>query len=548
MIEPVWLASRIVENASIWQNNFQDPQRFSHFIRVHKVRFWAPHIFHLWDLGWVRAEFVQAKKLISIKDIDLLATNPEGDSIYADNRQLNTTKTISDVPIKQYYEETPVIVPYFHPFKYYVFWHIQRYMQLAISHYQIMNPAKYPLLLENQIQVFFAWTQSENAVEQVNRWDEIARLAIATEPCFYPEVIGTFTWLFPSTQEEQFTKIQLLKIALKEEYLKIGLQPIKDILADLCTSADMIEPNKTVHSLMRFIRGKTRRQITGDLGGAILLKTMAEIIRRMAEETFEVQLPEEDEMGIGIWIDGAKEQFYGSRRIFDEESLAKKDLLRSVGLDAEVRTHVYVEGLTEYTAFSYLLQGTNKIDIFDLKGQFLQSDSLAFRENLIKDDKNHVFSIIILDGDVSGNVRVVRKAAEDDIFCGYFYISEPDFEFQNFSVDELAKIAWGLLDDLQKSAIDHQSFSEAIKIATSGNEFFRLIRKVDLELSHFEKGGEWGQALAKYAYEFPTVEGSKKERPFITSLQTIIRSVNDNYRFTREKSRLDPVTGELIPR
>jgi len=385
-------------------------------------------------------------------------------------------------------------------------------------------------------------------VEQVNRWDEIARLAIATEPCFYPEVIGTFTWLFPSTQEEQFTKIQLLKIALKEEYLKIGLQPIKDILADLCTSADMIEPNKTVHSLMRFIRGKTRRQITGDLGGAILLKTMAEIIRRMAEETFEVQLPEEDEMGIGIWIDGAKEQFYGSRRIFDEESLAKKDLLRSVGLDAEVRTHVYVEGLTEYTAFSYLLQGTNKIDIFDLKGQFLQSDSLAFRENLIKDDKNHVFSIIILDGDVSGNVRVVRKAAEDDIFCGYFYISEPDFEFQNFSVDELAKIAWGLLDDLQKSAIDHQSFSEAIKIATSGNEFFRLIRKVDLELSHFEKGGEWGQALAKYAYEFPTVEGSKKERPFITSLQTIIRSVNDNYRFTREKSRLDPVTGELIPR
>ena len=275
MIEPVWLASRIVENASIWQNNFQDPQRFSHFIRVHKVRFWAPHIFHLWDLGWVRAEFVQAKKLISIKDIDLLATNPEGDSIYADNRQLNTTKTISDVPIKQYYEETPVIVPYFHPFKYYVFWHIQRYMQLAISHYQIMNPAKYPLLLENQIQVFFAWTQSENAVEQVNRWDEIARLAIATEPCFYPEVIGTFTWLFPSTQEEQFTKIQLLKIALKEEYLKIGLQPIKDILADLCTSADMIEPNKTVHSLMRFIRGKTRRQFTGELGGAILLKTMA---------------------------------------------------------------------------------------------------------------------------------------------------------------------------------------------------------------------------------------------------------------------------------
>lgn len=548
LIEPSLLSSWIVENSSIWQNNFQDPLRISHFFRERNVRFWEPHIFLLWDLGWVRAEFVQAKKMISIKDIDLLETNSEGDSFYADNRLLNTTKTLSDVPIRQYYEETPDIVPCFHPFKYYVFWHIQRYMQLNISQYQIMNPVKYPELLDIQIKAFQAWTLSDSATEQINRWDEIARLAIITEPCYYPEVIGTFTWPYPFTQEEQFGKIQSLKIALKEEYLEIGLQPIKDIVGELCTSADMIEPNKNVHSLMRFIKGKRRQQLTGNLGAALLLKAMAEIIRRMAEETFAVQLPEEDEVGIGEWVEGAKQQFYGSHRIFDEGSLAKRDFLRSMGLDAEVRTHMYVEGLTEYSAFNYLLDAWWQIEIFDLRGRFLQSDYLAFQQNIIMDDKNHVFSFIILDGDVSDNIRVVRKAAGDDLFCGTFFVSHPDFEFNNFSKNELAIVAWGMLDDYQKSMLDYQTLFEASQKAKNAKEFFKIVYKVDPQLSQIQKGGDWGKALAQYAAKYPTIDGSATERPFITSVQTAIRSVNDNYRFTREKSRVDPVTGKLIPR
>ena len=79
-----------------------------------------------------------------------------------------------------------------------------------------------------------------------------------------------------------------------------------------------------------------------------------------------------------------------------------------------------------------------------------------------------------------------------------------------------------------------------------GNDFLRLLRKVSLEFSHFGKGSEWGQALAKYANEFPTKKGS--ERLLITAVHTMISSVDRDYRSTREKRRVDPETGKLIPR
>lgn len=38
------------------------------------------------------------------------------------------------------------------------------------------------------------------------------------------------------------------------------------------------------------------------------------------------------------------------------------------------------------------------------------------------------------------NLRFVRKAAEDDLFYGRFYMVHLHFELHNFTVDELAEV------------------------------------------------------------------------------------------------------------
>ena len=79
---------------------------------------------------------------------------------------------------------------------------------------------------------------------------------------------------------------------------------------------------------------------------------------------------------------------------------------------------------------------------------------------------------ISIDGDRSDNVRIVRKAAEEDDICGRFFISEPDFEFQNFTLDELEEILWKVCED--RGAPD--SIRKNLHIATlapEGNCFWR---------------------------------------------------------------------------
>lgn len=405
-------------------------------------------------------------------------------------------------------------------------------------------------MLDREIELFYQRIQSNQTQAQINHWDEVVRLAIATEPCYSPQIIGSIKYPHQTTVDEQITRIEEYKTQLKEQYIKIGIDPIKEIIKELCIFAETVEPNKNIHSLLRFVNGGQRLKIKGALGGAILGKFMAESIRRMAEWSFDTLLPEEDEMGFGMWVHGARERLYGSKRIFDNGLLAKRQLIRELGLDADVRIRIYVEGSTEYAAFSYLLQPLQKIEVYDLSGQFIQAKrkGLAFRENLILDDHSGVFSVIILDGDCENNIRIVKKAAQEDLFCGQFYISQPDFELCNFSKDELIEIAWNLIDDVQKSEQDYISLRNAIKTSNNTDDFIKTIRKKVSPLSHFAKGSEWGENLAEFAARKPELSGSETPRPLIDACQTIINLIDNDYLYIRNNFRVNPNTGKLIHR
>lgn len=551
MIQPSQLSRWIYEYQDIWQWDLLNPSKLVSFIKDRNVVFWEDHIIHLWQLGWVRAEIIQGNLGAEIEGIDIIENLDDEESLFADNRSLGLAQVHVKEPARELVEKIPGVVPFFHPFKYFVFWEIQMVMRLRTHPYQMLIPGRYHESLDHDIEFFYRWAQGENTKAQINRWDEISRLAIATEPCFYPHIIGSLKYHPPITAEQQKANILAYKTQLKDHYLQIGIEPINEIIKELCISAEMMEPNKNLHSLMRFMNGTKRLKIKGHLGGAILMKFMAETIRRMTEWSFDIQLPEEDEMGFGMWVEGARERIYGSKRIFEtQDLLAKRQIIREMGLDAEVRIRIYVEGSTEYAAFSYLLKHLHQIQIIDLAGQFIQGkkNGLAFQENLIQDDHSGVFSVIILDGDREDNIRIVRTAAEDDLFCGQFYISQPDFEFCNYSIDELTEIVWEFVDEIEKSEQLYQLLHEAINKATNANELIKAASKTIPSLSQLAKGNEWGEKLAEFAARKPELDGSEIDRPFIEACKTAIQSIDIDYHINRTEYRVDPCTGKLVHR
>ena len=90
------------------------------------------------------------------------------------------------------------------------------------------------------------------------------------------------------TEAQQMENIEKYKEKLNHLYQQLPKEEIISCLQDLCWNAEMIEPNKQIQTLLRFMNGRKRLEIKGKLGGAILLKTMAEMIRRMTEYSFGV--------------------------------------------------------------------------------------------------------------------------------------------------------------------------------------------------------------------------------------------------------------------
>jgi len=406
-------------------------------------------------------------------------------------------------------------------------------------------------MLKSEIDHFNHWTNTEEFSRLINKWNDVATLAIASEPCFFSYLFGTLKHPPTISYEEQLARIEVHRNRLREEYLRIGIEPIKEIVGDLCVSVEIIEPNKNIHSLLRFMDGQQRLKIRGNLGGAIILKSMAEIIRRMGERAFEIQLPEEDELGFGMWMKDAKQWMYGSNRIFDANNfIAKRQIVRSIGLDAEIRIRIYVEGPTEYYALTILLAYLPQVELINLSGLFIQAKrkGLAFRDNLVTDDRSGIFSVIFLDQDREDNLRTVKLAAREDIFCGMIYVSKPDFEFENFSIEELTEIVWTFVDETEKNEENRYLLEEAVRELKNAESFINTARKSIPSLQQLGKGKEWGEKLAQYAIKNPTIMGGDKIRPILEACQASVNATNIDYNFNRKNYRVDPETGRLVRR
>jgi hypothetical protein len=312
----------------------------------------------------------------------------------------------------------------------------------------------------------------------------------------------------------------------------------------------MLDPNKDVHTLLRLTQGERRlKHIKGDLGGSVCLLIMAEVIRRASEYSFETQLREEDELGFGVIPLGVKEEIYGSERPLDADDNVKNQFIRSLGLDYSPKLRWYVEGETEYYAIESIVGNIRSIELVNLRGQVIEkrNKGVAFRENLRLDHKMHRFSFISIDGDRLDFVRAVRKSAGKDEFCGMFFVASPDFEFQNFSRNELEQIIADLAEEMEVLDFDVDHLRDVVRDSANAKDLLSTIRTDFPKLSQVGKGSGWGIRLMSYAWEHPYISNGKK-RQIIQAVESALRSINADYLASNKKYRVDPTTGTPVAR
>ena len=253
---------------------------------------------------------------------------------------------------------------------------------------------------------------------------------------------------------------------------------------------------------------------------------MAEIIRRAVEDTLGQELPEEDEMGFGQWMDGARKSIYGSERILDSSRETRREFLTSMELDYGVKVRCYVEGETEFGALTSAVGEASGTEFVNLHGQVIESRrrGLSFADSLKNDITSHIFSVVVLDEDREDYVRALKQAVRNETFFGSFFISSPDVEFANFTVSELLDIVLDLAgqDDDEVPTRDHMM--PLVTHARSNKQLSKIL--VQNGLPEIRKNETWGVALMRYALQHEKLPQDHmkagKTRPIIEAARGLV--------------------------
>jgi hypothetical protein len=387
--------------------------------------------------------------------------------------------------------------------------------------------------------------------QRFDYWNVVAETAIVCEPIAYDVVHGEAEperLFLPATSQYEDGVRGLLR--------ELGEPQLRQMREDLAFAAELMDPNRMVHVLLRLMKSRERAKLKGPLGCAMHLLAMAETIRRAAERSFGRTLQEEDEIGPGQWFPGARKMLYGSERVFDAPRRDLRDYLTLLGLDFGVKVRCYIEGYTELGALEHAIGDFGHAQLINLKGSVAErgGKGLAFAESLAADKRAGVFSVVVLDGDRSEYLRIVRRAAREERFFGSFFFSEPDIEYANFSAEELIDIAIQVNQQmnasLEKVDSRRQALMDNAATVRSGADLLSLLGEHGLE--GVSKGERWGKALMTHAIGHPVFPNEHphagQTRPIVEIAELIIRVRDVGFLRAVSQERLDPETGRVVLR
>lgn len=571
LIEPELPGAWIAQHRRIWQMNLLSARELAQFSHDRGLSFssFDHDIIQLWQLGLLKADLIESRR--NYKRVGLVdrGINRKGERVYSDERHLRQRQIGWGRPVKASRSLPSGVKLLFHPFRYYVLYHLNRALGFSSSPMQMFNQEGFLRILEFNTSTFNHWAGSDQFIPSIRKWNDTASLCIVTEPCIYVSIFHSIRyspWDVANSQggaEEIFHHIDEYWNSVNELYHRIGMERLEEIRQELCVATQSLDSNRWLHTLVCLGDSKLRMESKDSLGGALLLRTMAEMLRRATEKAFDEELREEDELGFGWMPKNVKETIYGSNRLLDDHRAAGA-FARRHGLNYKPRVHLYCEGDTEYGALTSFFNSMGiSLPITNLHGLIKQSKSMVtfFRDELQKDIQEQRYSMVIFDGDDRDreNVRILESAArnnqtsQNDGIFGSFYKSKPDFEFQNFYIEELEQVLWNWVGGESPTQEERALLHTHVKDTTNASAFFKGVKHAALTLPRiyeYNKCEAWGAELMKYAWEHQ-FKGSV-QRKIIEAIKLALhweRTVNLELFETAIKTYMvDPKTGELIKR
>jgi len=525
----------LANSPDLWQFNLLDPQGLCHFAKDRGISFFSgDRIGDLWRIGLLRADLVvgeQGGAELSLKEI----ANDTHSTLYCDDREVEHRTASYGGSLSDTHNDPAHVQLLFHPFRLYVLYHIERAFRFNPSATQYLQyPQGLVNLADTHVEVLARVTSEKRFADRCEYWNRTAELAIVSEPATYEAVFASTKRNEAATNQDTLQReLDCHREELKRFLLQISVSRIDESRAELCRNAELLDQNKLMHVLLRLMSSHERHKLRGALGACMLFLCMSEIIRRAAEEALCLELPEEDEMGFGQWMEGARQTIYGTKRILDATPETQRDFLTSMGLDHGVKVRCYVEGETEYGAFVSAVGHAGGIEFINLQGNVLEKHGkgLSFASALENDKQSHVFSVVVLDQDRDDHVRALKKAAREGRFFGRFFISTPDFEFGNFTLTELVDVICKLASQAGEGTPSRDNILQIVNQARSGKEFFAKLSRGGIQ--SIGKGEAWGVALMNLALESPELppdhENSGKRRGIVEVAELLLSGRRAGY-------------------
>ncbi|MEK9502586.1 hypothetical protein [Gaopeijia maritima] len=434
----------------------------------------------------------------------------------------------------------------FHPFRIYAVYRVLKACTIRPAPSASLDRERLPELLDWIPELLPSLEVVSTIAEVAN---EVCDLLILLEPAYWPNVAGVFRWPGLADKEDHRGRAAGHREDVVRLVADLDHDKWRRVHEDMRLEAAELEGNHTLYLLLRLAPWEVRNRLEGQIGGALWIRHMAEVLRRAFEEATNGEWPEEDE-AFGSWPAGARVDLYGSDRPLDRPLASKPYLAREFGLFTGSVVRWYVEGATEVGAVEEILPDASiaGIELVDLRGNFEDERgnvAMNLGDALLQDLALRRFSIISFDLDVPASVRSIRRQIEQDRIVGFLAAHDPDFEFANFTIDELVEVA---------SAMDERAGFDAAPLRSanwdrvvSGRSFEEEYLRLSARRPRSLKGREWGRVLARYAVQQPRLADGT-ERPLIRALTAALRSRIAAYDHQRERFRFDPDSFLLVER
>lgn len=328
------------QRGEIWQARLQmggplyDARRLTRITSERGVRLGGgpgDAIERLWLLAWLKADLVRAADevdeaalLESAGDgLVRVGTDPYGRRLYADARASGHGGGEGRVGGAAKVRMLDGVAPLFHPFRFHVLHWLEGMLRFNVSPLSTLTTAGPESLskFNERIAGFKDERYSSASFSaELREFNDRVALTVLAEPPYWGKLFDYITWQAEYepeelglsdhdydelTNEERKRRARELfdkrmeehKEAIRDTFEQMGIDRIEYERRRLCEAADVLESNRALHTLLRVTRGAQSILLEDSLGGAMLTKIAAELLRRAAEEIFDTQLPEEDELG-----------------------------------------------------------------------------------------------------------------------------------------------------------------------------------------------------------------------------------------------------------